>query len=108
MKAIQFLVLAMVATVASASGPQSKVYRGIYAWTYESEVLIPEGSDECWSISGDMTKAEVRSDMGSGKIVLRGVLGPVESIESLDRCTRTIKVEQVLEFELISERNLPN
>jgi hypothetical protein len=65
-----FVRLALIAVVLLISGcvkPRpDQIYRGTYFYNFESSSFTPEGTNESWCLSGDMSKAELPAKGPSG------------------------------------------
>lgn len=99
-----FLVGAALASVAVNAQTVSKdpIYRGEYFYNFEYSFLTPDGKNEEWCIDDDMTKAMLpakpgRQPWGRSRVAVRGKLGPPGKYGGLGRCTRVLKVTEILE-----------
>ena len=78
-----FVRLALIAAALLISGcvkPRpDQIYRGTYFYNFESSSFTPEGTNERWCLSGDMSKAELPAKgpsgpWGTAHVVVQGKL----------------------------------
>ena len=84
----------------TAEGPQ--VLSGVYSTDgFEYANFVPEGSDETWTVHGDMSNVVPKGNFplrcGKATITVRGTVGPPGTYGHLGCCVRVLKVDQVLE-----------
>lgn len=102
----------MLCTVSANEKPEEKegVYRGEYFYNFENSFLTPQGKNEAWCISSDMSKAMLPPDSkgqqwGTSDVVVRGKLGLEGHFGGLGRCKRVLEVTEVIEVKNMRGRD---
>ena len=104
------VALALLAPLICAGAPPDKAtYRGEYFYNFENAYFTVAGSQECWALKGDMSKAELpsldgSSPWGTATVVLRGVPGPRGRFGSLGSCPHVFTVLEIIEISNMKRR----
>jgi hypothetical protein len=110
MRRASLLVLAaLVATSSFSAPPEASTHRGEYFYNFENAYFTAEGNKECWSLKGDMSKAQLPSldngpPWGTSTVVLKGTLGPRGSFGNLGVCTHVFSVLEIVEVSNMRRR----
>jgi len=101
-----FVRLALIAAALLISGcvrPRAdQIYRGTYFYNFESSSFTPEGTNESWCLSGDMTSAELppkgqSGPWGTAYVVVRGNLSPPGHYCNMGASKYVLTVHDVVE-----------